>query len=68
MFFIYIHDDDLTTRITGVSYTEWGRGIADTIIIIKKRQPEADFTIRVIFSDEAHFHLLSYVNKHNCPI
>jgi len=31
-------------------------------------QLDADFTSKIIFNDEAHFHLSEYVNKQNCQI
>lgn len=32
------------------------------------REKDADFSKKIVFSDEAHFHLSGYVNKQNCRI
>ena len=34
----------------------------------KQRQTDDDFLQKIIFSDEAHFHLCGFVNKQNCRI
>lgn len=34
----------------------------------EQRQVDADFSQKIIFSDEAHFHLGGFVNKQNCRI
>lgn len=36
--------------------------------IMERQAEDVDFTKRIIFSDEAHFHLSGYVNKQNCRI
>ena len=36
--------------------------------IIEHKQVDADFLNKVMFSDEAHFHLDSFVNRQNCRI
>lgn len=41
------------------TFTEW---------ILGAQWQDADFTYRIIFSDETHFYLLSYINKQNCRI
>ena len=34
----------------------------------EQRQANDDFSQKILFSDEAHFHLDGYVNKENCRI
>jgi len=36
--------------------------------ILGRQQQDETFSRRIIFSDEAHFHLFGYVNKQNCRI
>jgi len=36
--------------------------------IFDKQLENDDFTMKIIFSDEAHFHLSGFVNKQNCRI
>ena len=36
--------------------------------ILMRQQEDDNFSKRIIFSDEAHFHLSGYVNKENCRI
>lgn len=36
--------------------------------ILDKKENDADFRNKIIFSDEAHFHLGGFVNKQNCRI
>jgi hypothetical protein len=35
---------------------------------VLSKQCSVDFVKKIIFSDEAHFHLSGYVNKQNCQI
>ena len=36
--------------------------------VLRRRQEDARFANKIIFSDEAHFHLNGFVNKQNCRI
>ena len=36
--------------------------------IIEHQQMDADFSSKIILSDEAHFHLDGFVNRQNCPL
>lgn len=40
-------------------YAEW---------LVEQTEVNGDFTKKIIFSDEAHFHLCGFVNKQNCRI
>ncbi|CAK9827077.1 hypothetical protein ANTRET_LOCUS4812 [Anthophora retusa] len=36
--------------------------------IMEQQQVDADFSNKIIFNDEAHFHLDGFVNRQNCRI
>lgn len=41
------------------AYADW---------VLEQQQLDADFSKKILFSDEAYFHLSGYVNKQNCRI
>jgi len=36
--------------------------------LLNHQQMDADFSSKIILSDEAHFHLDGFVNRQNCPL
>lgn len=38
------------------------------LIVLERQHEDVDFAYKIIFSDEAHFHLDGFVNRQNCRI
>ena len=48
-----------TDHLQGRDFVDW---------FFENQQVDADFSAKIMFSDEAHFHLDGFVNKQNCRI
>lgn len=52
-------EPNLTDHGQRGTYADW---------VYEHQEVDADFSMTIVFSNEAHFYLLGYANKQNCSI